>query len=113
MNKFCKNCGAELQEGSNLCPYCGTSNGDEIVNNDQIKEYNQKENNHTYTESNQNSNMSNGVNQNMNNNENAKFNTNAIIAFVCSIIGLGCCGIVLGIVSIIMRNNFFKTYKRI
>ena len=106
MSKFCKNCGAELKEGSDVCPYCGINNGEEIDNNDPIKEYNQKSNNETNTESYQNNNVINNANQDMNNNGNSKFNTNAIIAFVCSIIGLGCCGIILGIVSIVMRNNF-------
>lgn len=114
MSKFCKNCGSELTEGNNICSYCGTNNGEENNNNEPIIENNQNSNNviaENVQEPNNNTYSNN--NQNINENQSTKYNTNAIIAFVCSIVGLVIFGVILGFVSVGMRSDFFKTYKRI
>lgn len=114
MSKFCKNCGSELIEGNNICSYCGTNNGGEGNNyNEPIIENNPNNNVIAENVQNQNNNTYSNNNQNINENQSAKYNKNAIIAFVCSIIGLFIFGVILGFVSVGMRSNFFKTYKRI
>lgn len=116
MSKFCKNCGSELTEGNDICSYCGTNNGEETNNSEPIIENNQNSNSvnvENVQEQNNNTYSNDVQNQNVNNNSSAKYNTNAIIAFVCSIVGLVIFGVILGFVSVGMRSDFFKTYKRI
>lgn len=90
MSKFCFNCGKEIMEGEAFCKNCGAS-----LNN---------------ATNNQNTNI-----QNVNNNNQTSNQTkdNAVIGFVCSLVGFLCCTYVAipGLIYSIMAYNDIKNGK--
>lgn len=88
MNKYCINCGNELEEDVKFCSKCGTNSEGEVVVQD-----------------NQNTNAT---------NEKGKYNGQAIASFVLSLVGLFVFGLICGILSLtlgITALNHIKALK--
>lgn len=108
MEKFCKNCGAKMNETEKFCPNCGTDNGADMGVNQNMEQpnmnynaqpnYNQQPN----MNYNQQPNMNYGPQQNMNYNGGvqAKYSGLAIASFVCSMVGIFIFGLIMGILAV-------------
>ncbi len=87
-SKFCKFCGNKLNENEEVCSKCGQSTKDEVVNTQP-------------TTSSSNTETANK----------GKWNTQAIVGFVCSLVGLIILGIYMGILSIYFSVSAMKHLK--
>lgn len=105
MEKYCKNCGAKLDEGENFCSNCGAKVEEELNNTTEIAENNENINDKKIPTDNIQTNT---------NNAPVKTSGFAIASFVCSIGGILIAGIILGTLGIcfsITAKERIKTFS--
>lgn len=103
MEKFCKNCGAQMNESERFCPNCGTdtmAGGTPDQNMQQPNmNYNQQPNMNYNGQPNMNYNQQ--PNMNYNGGVQGKYNPFAIASFVCSMVGIIFAGLIMGVLAVI------------
>lgn len=113
---YCSKCGAQLAEGVKFCSNCGNSvevKNDNFGNIQNMNNYAANNNSMNYSTTN-NGVYYNSSNDNLNNNvkKEKDYGLYSLICGICSIVFAGIIGIVLGIVSIVLRKKEqIKTQK--